>query len=156
MVIKTTWIETTASLLVKCFESGHKVLIVGNGGSAAEAQHMAAEFVCGLEKKKKKGLRAMALTTDSSVITAWANDVNFSGVFARQVDVWGDPGDVLIVFSTSGKSRNCLRARTVAKGKRMHIVDMPSLGKDTAEIQENHLKAIHLLCRAVEKEMHEN
>jgi len=134
------------------FKDGNKVLICGNGGSAAEAQHMAAELVCGMYRKKVKGFPAIALTVDTSIITAWANDIGFNGIFERQVRVLGNKGDGLIVLSTSGKSKNCKRAIKIATNRGMKIIDMPRIGTTTAKIQENHLRQIHKICAELEKQ----
>jgi D-sedoheptulose 7-phosphate isomerase len=93
--------------IANCFRSNGKVLLCGNGGSAADCQHMAAELVGRLtHEKDRPGLPAIALTTDTSFLTAYPNDVGFDGVFARQVQALGSPGDILIAISTSGRSRN--------------------------------------------------
>src|SRR5438067_1986293 len=98
-----------ARLLVETLRTGHKVLVAGNGGSAAEAQHFAAELV-GRFKRERAPYAVLSLTTDTSIITALANDYGYHDVFARQVLALGQPGDMLIVFSTSGESENLLRA----------------------------------------------
>ena len=139
-----------ANLLVKCFELGGKILICGCGGSAAQAQHMAAEFM-GRFEYDRDPLPAIALTTDTSFLTAWSNDHEYDTVFSRQVEALGNPGDVLIVFSTSGKSQSCLGAIKIAKEKQMDIIDFPKVGTNTAKIQENQLKTAHEVCRAVER-----
>ena len=142
-----------AQVLIDCFVYGGKVLICGNGGSAAEAQHLAAELVCGMDKDKEPGFPAIALTTDSSILTAWSNDVGYSTVFSRQVEVLGNMGDVLICLSTSGKSLSCILASRSAIKKGLRVVDFPRTGKNTAQIQENQLKLIHKVCRLVESGM---
>ncbi len=151
MVLKRA--SQIAQILVDCFIWGGKVLICGNGGSAAESQHMAAELVCGLKKEKGSGYPAIALTTDSSILTAWSNDVGYNTVFSRQVEVLGNVGDVLVCFSTSGKSLNCILASKAAIKKGLKVVNFPRIGKNTALIQENQLKLIHRVCRLVEKRM---
>src|SRR3990167_1708599 len=128
-------IREIVNLLVRCFENGNKVLICGNGGSAAQSQHMAAELM-GRFELDRPPLPAIALSTDTSFLTAWANDVSF--------------GDVLIVFSTSGKSRNCLLAISQATVQKMEVIDWPREGQGTANIQESQLKSMHLVCREVE------
>ena len=147
--------------------TGHKLLICGNGGSAADSQHMAAElvssFMVGL---RRPGLPAIALTTDSSILTAFSNDFGYEGVFARQVEALGREGDCLLAISTSGKSKNVLAAIRAARSQGMgtaaltgaapnpmaEIVDycvaMPST--DTQAIQTGHLVAEHVLCRIIE------
>ena len=147
--------------------AGHKLLICGNGGSAADSQHMAAElvssFMMGL---RRPGLPVIALTTDSSILTAYSNDFGYEGVFARQVQALGHQGDCLLAISTSGKSKNVLAAVEAARSQGMgtaaltgaapnpladlvdHCVTMPS--KDTQAIQTGHLVVEHALCRIIE------
>ena len=141
--------------LVDCFKKGNKVLICGNGGSAAQSQHMAAELM-GRFELDRPPLPAIALSTDTSFLTAWANDASFGEVFQRQIQALGKPGDILIVFSTSGKSRNCLLAISQAKTQEMEVIDWPREGQGTANIQENQLKSMHLVCREVERYFYEN
>lgn len=152
----------------KCLKSGHKVLICGNGGSAADSQHFAAELV-GRFKLERKGLPAIALTTDSSVLTCMGNDYGYDSIFRRQVEALGKKGDVLIGFSTSGNSKNVIDA--IDEGKKNGLITIGFLGKDggklkkmvdydftfnyseTARVQEHHLMTYHLICEFVEKEM---
>ena len=108
-------IAEAAQAIVECFESGGKVLVCGNGGSAADAQHLAGELVGRFKYHDRPGLPAIALTADSAVLTAWGNDVAFDKVFARQVEALGRPGDVLIGISTSGRSRNVIEAFDAAR-----------------------------------------
>src|SRR5262245_23956916 len=104
-------IKQVALLLADCLANGNKILLCGNGGSAADSQHIAAEFVSVLTQDfLRPGLPAIALTTDSSILTASANDFGFAGIFERQVQALGKAGDVIIAISTSGNSENCLRA----------------------------------------------
>src|SRR5438105_1477990 len=104
-------VATAAHLIAETFAAGGKVLLCGNGGSAADCQHVAAELVSRLTRDfDRPGLPAIALTTDTSFLTAYTNDVGFDGVFARQVQALGKPGDVLLAISTSGTSANVLRA----------------------------------------------
>ena len=107
-----------ADLLSACFSQGNKVLICGNGGSAADAQHCAAEFVGRFKCAERSGFPALALTADSAVLTAWSNDVGFEQVFARQVETFGKPGDVLLGISTSGRSENVVQAFQVSPRSR--------------------------------------
>ncbi len=155
-----------AQLIIDTFESGGKVMICGNGGSAADSQHMAAEFVCILNKTfKRPGLPAIALTTDTSILTAYANDLGFETIFKRQVQALGKPGDLLISISTSGSSPNILIAAKAAKsanistialtgnrGKLQKMADaaicVPS--SMTQYIQESHIAIEHILCELVE------
>lgn len=159
-----------AEITTKCFADGNKVLICGNGGSAADSQHLAAEFISTLSTKfPRKALPAIALTTDSSTMTARANDYGFDEVFSRQVEAFGVPGDILISISTSGGSRNCIRAMEVAKeqgminvalvggtgGKMAEIADyaivVPS--DQTMHVQESHLALYHIYCYIVERQL---
>src|SRR5207245_1012587 len=110
-------ILATANLIAEAFKNGNKVLLCGNGGSAADCQHMAAEFVGVLRKEfPRAGLPAIALTTDTSFLTAYTNDCGFDNVFARQVETLGRAGDALIGISTSGNSPNVVRAVETARG----------------------------------------
>lgn len=159
-------ILTAAQTLVDCIKSGGKVLLCGNGGSAADAQHLAAEFV-GRFMRDRRPLPAIALTTDSSTLTAIANDFGIEHIFSRQVQALARAGDVLIVISTSGKSPNVLTAVNAAK--RLGLMTIGFLGKDggdlasmvdfplvipspnTARIQECHIAIGHALCELVEE-----
>ena len=159
-------ILAAADLIAETFRSGGKVLLCGNGGSAADCQHMAAEFVNRLTKDfERPGLPAIALTTDTSFLTAFANDCGFEGVFERQVQVLGKPGDALIGISTSGNSTNVIRAVEAARAADMQtIVLMGNNGRlaemanvaisvpsaNTQYIQEAHLAIEHILCGLVE------
>lgn len=140
-------------ILIDCFKRGNFVYACGNGGSAAMSSHFCAELM-GKFKHMRKPLPAIALTTDTAFLTAWSNDMElgFEGIFARQIQALGKKDDVLVAFSTSGKSINVLYAIEEAKDKGMIVVDMPRIGKDTAERQENQLKMMHQICRAIEKE----
>jgi D-inositol-3-phosphate glycosyltransferase len=158
-----------ADMLTATFARGGKVLICGNGGSAADAQHFAAELVGRFSKPSRTALPAIALTSDGVVLTAWANDVGFADVFARQVQALGRPDDLLIGISTSGNSPNVLAAlrearegglRTLALlggtgGEARSLADyalvVPS--PDTAQIQELHTFALHTICELVEAQM---
>lgn len=159
-------IERGSELLVARLKAGNKILIFGNGGSAADAQHFAAEIVGRLEVDHGC-LPAIALTTDSSILTALANDFGFDHVFARQVQALARPGDVAIGISTSGNSRNVVEGLRAAKALGMHTIGMvgehgghaaehcdhlirvPSTR--TMRIQECHLTIVHILCFAVEQ-----
>ncbi len=159
-------ILAAAQLIIGTFSSGGKVLLCGNGGSAADCQHMAAEFVNALDKNFfRPTLPAFALTTDTSVMTSFANDFGFDGVFERQVQGLGKPNDLLIGISTSGNSKNVIRAIKAANSIKMHtlaltgnsgqlqkladvVIAVPS--KNTQYIQEAHLAVEHTLCELVE------
>jgi len=163
-------ILAAAQELVTCLKRGKKILLCGNGGSAADAQHLAAELV-GRLRKERRGLAAIALTTDTSILTAVGNDYSFDEVFSRQVEALGNTDDVLIGISTSGNSVNVLEAirtakslglRTVAllgnRGGQIaplvdHAIIVPS--SDTQRIQECHITIGHILCELVESEVSE-
>ncbi len=152
-------------LIGKRLKLGNKLLICGNGGSAADSQHFAAEVV-GRFEKERKGFSAIALTTDTSALTAIGNDYGFDKVFSRQVEALGQKGDILIGMSTSGNSNNVIEAVKVAKGLGIFTVGL--LGKDggqlkdlvdkafivksnsTARIQEVHITFIHAICRVLD------
>lgn len=161
-------IEAVAERIAESFRAGGKLLICGNGGSAAESQHLAAEFTHRLSARTiRPALPALALTTDTSLLTAYANDCGFDGVFARQVEALGRSGDVLLGLSTSGNSSNVLQAFRVAQ--RLGLTSVALMGRagelqrladiaicipsdDTQHIQEAHLAVIHLVCALVERE----
>lgn len=164
-------IADAVQLLVACLTSGGKVLACGNGGSAADAQHFAAEFV-GRFERERPGLAALALTTDSSILTAIANDYAFEQVYAKQVQALGQPGDVLIAISTSGNSANVLAAVQAAREREMSVIALTGRGggaigrglaetdvhvcvphERTARIQEVHLLTLHCLCDAVDHQL---
>ncbi len=140
-----------AKQIIKCFKNGGKILIIGNGGSAAMAQHMAAEFICKFEYDRRP-LPAIALSTDTSNLTAIANDFGFEYVFSRQVIALAKQGDILITMSTSGKSRNVLMAEDAANQLDIEVIRFPIKGQSTASIQEYQFKIMHRICREVEKE----
>ena len=163
-------IATAADAIAEAIAAGGKLLLCGNGGSAADCQHMAAEFVSRLSSDfVRPGIPAIALTTDTSFLTAFANDVEFDGVFARQVETLGRPGDVLIGISTSGRSRNVIRAveRARAGGLKVIVLSGPEgpLGEmaevairvpsqSTQHIQETHLAIEHVICHLVERQLY--
>lgn len=152
-------------IISRSLASGHTLFTLGNGGSAAEAQHFAAELV-GRFRRDRSAYPAMALTTDSSIITAVGNDFGFENVFARQVEAFMRDGDVLVAFSTSGESENAIRAATAARLKGGIVIAMTghrasSLGRaadvvvqapgsDTATTQELHSMFTHVLCEVAE------
>ena len=155
--------------IIGAFNDKKKVLLCGNGGSAADAQHIATELVIRMSKPNRRALAALALTTDTSMLTAGGNDIGFENVFARQVEALGSAGDVLIAISTSGKSENVNRAIKEAKGKGMKVigflgkdggpskslVDIPIIipSNDTQRIQEGHITVAHIICGILENEM---
>lgn len=153
-------------LLIDCYEAGHKLMIAGNGGSAADAQHIAAEFVSRFNFDRP-GLPALALTTDTSILTAVGNDYGYEQVFRRQIEANGVGGDVFLGISTSGNSPNILRALEAARSKGVttfgltgrtggkmlelcdHCLCVPS--EETPRIQEAHILIGHTLCAMVEQ-----
>lgn len=159
-------LEAAANACIQTIKSGGKVLLVGNGGSAADAQHIAGEFVSRFAFDRP-GLPAIALTTDSSILTAIGNDYGYDNLFARQVQAHAQKGDVLIAYSTSGKSPNIISALQEAKSRGVvrigmtgnrsgpmkelcdHYLDVPSA--DTPKIQEGHAVLGHILCGLVER-----
>lgn len=159
----------SAGLRVRtALEKGRKILICGNGGSAADSQHMAAEFV-GRFVKERQSLPALALTVDTSLLTAVGNDYGFDCVFSRQVEGLGQEGDVLIAISTSGNSANVVKAVKTAKEKGIYVIALTGenggiLAKEselclavpsqvTARIQEMHIMIIHMICEVAEADI---
>jgi D-sedoheptulose 7-phosphate isomerase len=154
--------ETTAEAM----QNGHKLLVCGNGGSAADTQHVVAEFVVRLTVDRP-ALRAIALTTDSSIFTAIGNDYGFDHIFSRQVEALGQPGDVLLAISTSGNSPNCLRALERARALGLSTIAFTGNGGGrmapladinvivpatvTMNIQESQLALEHIFCMLVER-----
>ena len=115
-------IESASEVLIKAVKDGNKILWCGNGGSAADAQHMAAELMGGLRSHDRPAIASLALTTDTSFITAWSNDTDYETIFSRQIEAIGNKGDVLIAISTSGNSKNVIRAIETAKEKRIRVI----------------------------------
>lgn len=158
------------NVIIKSIDNGGKILIAGNGGSAADSQHFAAELV-GRFMKERKALPAIALTTDSSVLTCMGNDYGFDDIFDRQVEALGKENDIFFGISTSGNSKNIIKA--VLKAKEKGLTTIGLLGKDggklkdicdynitmpykeTARIQEHHIMTIHLICEFVENYFYE-
>jgi D-sedoheptulose 7-phosphate isomerase len=164
-------IAEAVAALMGCITAGGKVLACGNGGSASDAQHFAAEFV-GRFERERPGLAAISLTTDTSILTAVGNDYDFTQVFAKQVQALGSPGDVLLALSTSGNSANVLAAVDAARARDMTVIALTGRGggklrekladtdvhicvphERTARIQEVHILAIHCLCDAVDLQL---
>lgn len=161
-------IEACARQIAQVFADGRKLLVCGNGGSAADAQHLASELT-GRFERDRPGFPAIALTTDSSALTAIGNDYGFERLFARQIESLGAPGDLLITISTSGQSPNLLAAVAAAKAKGLHTAALS--GRDggplaqaadlaitvgasrTSRIQEMHVLILHLLCELLEKDL---
>ena len=165
----TTPLLQAAEVIASVFARGGKILVCGNGGSAADAQHLAAEFVGRFKDQGRPGLPAIALTADTAVMTAWANDVGFDSLFVRQVQALGRPGDLLVAISTSGRSPNVVAAldeaaaaglRTIAvlgrgggdaRAKAELSIVVPS--DDTQRIQETQIVLLHVLCELVEERL---
>lgn len=161
----TAVVQEIAGVFVKALRAGRTILFFGNGGSAADAQHLAAEFVNRFVANRP-ALPALALTTDSSVLTSIGNDDAFARIFARQVEAMGRAGDVAVGISTSGRSPNVLEGLRVARARRLvtvgfsggdgggmrdlcrHLILVPS--GDTARVQEVHILVGHILCRLVD------
>jgi len=157
-----------ADAMTKCLRSGNKIFFFGNGGSAADAQHLAAEL-SGRFLKERPGLPGLALTTNSSAMTAIGNDYSFDEIFARQIAGLGKAGDVAFAISTSGNSPNVLRAVAAARAKELvtialtgrsggklrglvdHIISIPS--EQTPRIQEAHILTGHILCELIDEEL---
>lgn len=155
-----------ANDIVRALKKNKKVLLFGNGGSAADSQHLAAELI-GRFQKERKSLSAIALTTDTSIITALSNDYSFDIIFSRQIEGLGQRGDIAIGFSTSGNSRNVIEAFKKARSMGIKTVSFTGCGggklakvsdislivpsKVTARIQEAHICMAHIICELVEK-----
>lgn len=163
-------IENAADIITKSYESGGKLLLCGNGGSAGDAQHIAGEMVARF-RLERKALSAIAFNTNSSVVTAIGNDYEYNYIFERQVEAFGREGDVLLSISTSGNSESVVRA--INKAKEMNISTVSLLGKDggvckgisdyaivvpsddTPRIQESHIMIGHIICDIVERRIYE-
>ncbi len=165
---KLAILSRMALIVAAAYQQGNRLLIAGNGGSAADAQHFAAEITCQF-LRQRQGRSAIALHTDTSALTAWANDYSYGEVYARLVAAHGCPGDVLFVLSTSGNSENLVQAATVARARDMQVLGL--LGKgggrlvsedlcdeflivpstDTPRIQECHTLCIHVLCEYLDE-----
>jgi D-sedoheptulose 7-phosphate isomerase len=158
-------------MITEAFRNGKKLLLCGNGGSAADCQHIATEFMIRLSHHiDRPALPAIALTTDSSNLTAGGNDIGFENIFARNIEGLGNEGDVLLCFSTSGNSKNIIKAVAKAKTKKMEVigllggeggklkafVDLPIVipSSNVQRIQEGHITAAHIICELVEEELY--
>ena len=158
-------IERAADMIHEAFASGHKLLVFGNGGSSADAQHLTAEFV-GRFVAERRPLPAIALTTNQAILTAWSNDYSFDDVFARQLEALGVEGDVAFAISTSGNSPNVVNALRRARARRLRTIWVTGSGggkmadlcdvllavplTTTARVQEVHLVTYHAICAAIE------
>ncbi len=161
-------IAKTVFMLAEALLTGKKILIFGNGGSAADAQHMASEIVVRLNINRT-AYPAIALTTDTSIITSCANDFSFNKIFARQVEALGNHGDVAIAISTSGNSKNVIEAIKTSRKKGLYVIGLTgetggkmknlcdilinAKSKETMYIQQVHIVFIHLICDEVEKKL---
>ena len=161
-------VSQAVDLIEQCLRAGNKLLVCGNGGSAADASHFVTEFVVRFVKDRR-ALPAICLASDSGIITAAGNDYGFDEVFARQVAAFGIPGDVLICLTTSGKSKNLIRALEDAKARRLKTiaflgrdggstlgiadVDLLVTSDSTARVQEAHHLLLHVLCEIVESRL---
>jgi D-sedoheptulose 7-phosphate isomerase len=162
----TSLVQEACELIINAYKNGGKILIAGNGGSAADAQHIATEFIVRF-KYDRDALPAIALTTNTSVLTAAGNDYSFKHIFSRQIDAYGKSGDIFIAISTSGNSPNVIMALETARKKNIQsigfsgetggkmaslcnvIIKVPST--DTPAIQESHIMIGHIVCAAVEE-----
>jgi D-sedoheptulose 7-phosphate isomerase len=171
MVMADTLLDSVNNAILQiiaAYRSGKKVLLIGNGGSAADAQHIAAELI-GRFKMERSGLPALALTTDTSVLTALGNDYGYEMIFSRQIESLGCEGDILIAISTGGHSPNVIKAVHTARIKKMYsigligrnggelrnVVDLPIIipSNNISRIQEAHMTIGHILCNMVEREL---
>ena len=161
-------IDNAAALIADAMKSGNKLLVCGNGGSAADSQHFAAEYV-GRYMTERRALPAIGLSADMSIVTAVGNDYGFEYIFARQIDALGNPGDVLVVISTSGMSSNLVEAVIAARCGDIRVITLtgrtahPQLraadvwcsvdSAHTAHIQEIEIAILHAICAGVERRM---
>ena len=157
-------VELMAKLIKETFENKNKILLCGNGGSASDCNHIAAEFISRFQKERKS-LPAISLCANNSIITAIANDYSFDEVFSRQIEGLGNKNDILIAISTSGKSKNVIKALEVAKKQSLKTILLTGQNKTnlnvdleinapsniTCEIQEMHIALAHVVCEIVEK-----
>ena len=159
-------IKNVALICIKTLKSNGKILFCGNGGSAADSQHLAAELVVRF-KKDRKAFKAISLTTDTSILTSTSNDYNFNKIFSRQIEALANKNDTLIAFSTSGKSKNIIEAVKKSKAMKLKVIGFTSTkGKkfakmcdiaiivpstDTAHIQESHICIGHIVCDLIEE-----
>ena len=159
-------IQKAAEIFIKCTKNGGKILWCGNGGSAGDAQHLATELMGGMTDHDRKPIPSIALTTDSSFLTAWSNDTDFESIFSRQIQGLGEEGDVLVGISTSGNSKNVINAIKQAKYRNLKTISLTGKtgGKldgvadvtikvpsnDTQRIQESHIMIGQILCSLLE------
>jgi D-sedoheptulose 7-phosphate isomerase len=168
LYLQVEQIKNIAEEMISCFERGNKILLMGNGGSAADAQHIAGELV-GRFKLERQSLPAISLSTDTSIITAWSNDYEYDTIFSRQIEALTKPKDILFGLSTSGNSKNIIKA--FEKGKELNAYMVSLTGNDggrikhlsdlninvysenTPRIQESHVLVYHILCELIEEKM---
>lgn len=159
-------IEIVIQLIVNCFKNKGKIILCGNGGSAAHAQHFAAEYVSKFEKIRKP-LPAISLTTDTSILTSISNDFNYRYIFSKQIEALGSKSDIFLCYSTSGNSKNIIEAAKIAKKKGIYVIsntgnkknqlskysdlNIKSPSSKTSIIQECQLIIDHIICRSVEE-----
>ena len=159
-------IEKAAKILINCTKNGGKILWCGNGGSAGDAQHLATELMGGMTDHDRKPIPSIALTTDSSFLTAWSNDTDFDSIFSRQIQGLGEEGDVLVGISTSGNSKNVINALRQAKYKNLKTISLTGKNggdidgiaditikvptNNTQRIQESHIMIGQILCSLLE------
>ena len=162
-------IGSAAEIMIASIRGGGKILWCGNGGSAGDAQHLATELMGGMTSHERKPIPSLALTTDTSFITAWSNDTDFESIFSRQIQALGKKGDILFSISSSGQSPNVLEAIKMANN--LNLTTISLLGKlggkaldishksivipsdSTARVQEMHLLVIHILCELIETQL---
>jgi D-sedoheptulose 7-phosphate isomerase len=161
-------IEKAAQIMIDALKAGNKIMFFGNGGSAADSQHLAAELI-GRYRKERKSLPAVALTTDTSILTAVGNDYGFDIIFSRQIEGLARPGDVAFGISTSGNSSNVIKGMEKAKENKCRTIGLLGCGggkiaksvdaaiivpsQITPRIQENHITIGHILCQLIEQEI---
>ena len=159
-------IEKAAEIFINCIKNGGKILWCGNGGSAGDAQHLATELMGGMTDHDRKPIPSIALTTDSSFLTAWSNDTDFDSIFSRQIQGLGEEGDVLVGISTSGNSKNVINALKQAKYKNLKTISLTGKtggnldgiadvtikvpSNNTQRIQESHIMIGQILCSLIE------
>ena len=162
-------IEKAAEIFINCTKNGGKILWCGNGGSAGDAQHLAAELMGGMTDHDRKPIPSIALTTDSSFLTAWSNDTGFDSIFSRQIQGLGEEGDVIVGISTSGNSKNVINALKQAKYKNLKTISLTGKtggdidgiaditikvpSNNTQRIQESHIMIGQILCSLLESNL---
>ena len=167
MVINKDGINSACNIILEAINNGNTIFWCGNGGSASQANHLSAELIGGMYKKKIKPFQSICLNTDTAFITAWSNDDSFDNIFSRQLEALSRPGDVLIVLSTSGNSTNLLNGAIFAQSNRLKVVSLTgndggklkknsdiniNITNDSSQrIQEMHILIGHIICDIIEK-----